>query len=381
MPERHPPCIAATLFLLTACGGGAPEPQEPPPAPASFVMTRPPQAAPAPRPSAAPVPAASTPRPAAAPPVASAPTEPATRCPLSGRVAFPANTVIQNPEGRAIARFSGAESAVSVTDITLASAARARIETGSGRGNVRVRGFVDAKQLPAYTTQSVPIFAGHLWIGAHRSVAISGATADGKIKVQKIATMPLRQTFTAWTSCSALTLSPGTPPGFSPAGDARGYVLKKGTIELFDAPNGNSVGALSKAPELSGVLFFSSESSGGWVHVEHHGEIDADGWARSSDLSALPRGETMDELFRAPPSPGPARLAVPGTPRVVRVTKDVPLRAAAKDTELPIGLLEPDSEVYVMDIMAGWVSVMPKALEVIPPDGGQFWVKKSELGI
>ncbi|HEY3500749.1 MAG TPA: hypothetical protein VGK73_38925, partial [Polyangiaceae bacterium] len=280
-----------------------------------------------------------------------------------------------------VARFSGAETAVGVTDITLASAARARIETGTGRGGVRLRGFVDARAVPAYTRFTVPVFANHVAIGEGRSVSIAAATADGKIKVQKVATAPLQQTFTGWTTCASLTLTPGTPPGHSPAGDARGYVLRKSALELFDAPNGSTVGALYKAPESSGVLFFSPEQSGGWVRVEMYGEIIAKGWARASELSALPRGETMDQLATLPPARGPARLAVPGTPRVVRVTKEVGVRAAAKDSELPIGLLEPDSEVYVMDTMAGWVSVMPKALDLIPPDGGQFWVKKAELGI
>jgi hypothetical protein len=59
----------------------------------------------------------------------------------------------------------------------------------------------------------------------------------------------------------------------------------------------------------------------------------------------------------------------------------VPLRGAAKDGGPIIGVIEPDAEAYVIDIMAGWVSVMPKALDVVPPDGGLFWVKRSELGL
>jgi hypothetical protein len=340
-------------------------------------------AAVAPRPAAAApaaTPAPSTPA-SPAPLAASSVAEPATRCPLSGKAVFPQNTLIQNAAGKPIARFSGAEANVNVTAITLASSARAYVETGGSRGNLRVRGFVEARKLPAFTLQAVPVFAGHVTIGERRAVSIVGATADGKIKLEKVATAPLQQTFTAWTTCPALTLTPGVPPGWSPAGDARGYVARKTALELFDAPQGNSVGALYKAPEVPGLLFFSTEQANGWVRVEMHGEIIANAWARASDLSALPRGETMDQLAAANSVRGPVRLLVPGAPKVARATKDVAVRAVADDSQIPIGLLEPDAEVYVVDVMAGWASVMPRALDVVPPEGGQFWVKKADLGL
>jgi hypothetical protein len=382
MPERHPPRIAVATFLLAACGGAAPEPAEPPPNPGPIVMQRPPQPAPAPPPAAPAVtakPAAAAPAPA--PVLSGGVTEPATRCPLTGRALFPPGTLIQNPAGKPIARFSGAEASVSVSAITLASSARAFVETGTGRGNLRVRGFVEARKLPAFTLQTVPVFAGNVVIGAQRPVSIVGAAADGKLKVEKVLATPVQQTFTAWTTCPALTLTPGVPPAWSPAGDARGYVARRGSIELFDAPQGNSVGQLYKAPAVPGLLFFSSEQANGWVHVEMHGEIIATAWAKASDLSPLPRGETMDQL--APPNTTrtPARLVVPGAPKVARALKEVMVRGAASDTELPIGVLELDAEVYVVDVMAGWASVMPRALDVVPPEGGSFWVKKSDLGL
>jgi hypothetical protein len=387
MPEGHPSRIVVTVLVwgaavgAAACGGSAPEPVEPPPQPAPFVLQRPPEpatTAPRPNPAPPPAPVATPPATALAP---SAAEEPSTRCALSGRVTFPPNTPIQNAEGRPIARLSGAETSVSVSGITLAASPRARIETGTGRGGLRLRGFVEARQVPAYTQQRIPVFAGHIFIGEHRSVAIVGATADGKLKLEKVAAAPLQQTFTAWSSCAALTLTPGTPPGWAPAGDARGYVLKKSALELFDAPNGSAVGVLHKAPATSGVLWFSTEQAPGWVRVELHGEIIATGWARAAELSALPRGETLDQL--APPSTqrSPAALAVPGAPRSVRVTKEVPVRSAAKETDLPIALIEPDAEVYVLDIMAGWASVLPKTLTILPPEGGHFWAKKTDLGL
>ncbi len=315
-----------------------------------------------------------------APPASTAPAEPAMRCALRGRAQLPLNTPIQSPDGRALARFSGADAELAVSELTLAASPRARVETGAPRGSFRVRGLVDAAKLPLYTASRVPIAEGHLWIGERRLVSVLGVAAD-KLKIQKVAAPPLQQTFTAWTTCAALSLEPGTPPGWSPPGDARGYALHKDALELYASPQGNAVGVLYKAPGAGAVLFFGSEQSAGFVRVERHGDVSVNAWAKASELTALPRGETMDQLATLPSLRGPARLALPSEPRVVRTTREVPLRAAAKETEPLIGVIGADTETYVIDVMAGWVSVLPKAMDVMPVDGGQFWVKKSELGI
>jgi hypothetical protein len=158
-------------------------------------------------------------------------------------------------------------------------------------------------------------------------------------------------------------------------------MLKQDSVDLFSGPQGSSVGTLFKTPGTGALLFFSNEQSGGMVHVEYHADIIVDAWARATDLTALPPGETMDQIATLPPRRGTPRLALPGNPRVVRALREVPLRGAAKDAATILGVIEPEAEAYVIDIMAGWVSVMPKALDVVPLDGGAFWVKKSELGL
>jgi hypothetical protein len=72
---------------------------------------------------------------------------------------------------------------------------------------------------------------------------------------------------------------------------------------------------------------------------------------------------------------------VQGEPRVVRAVREVPFRARAVETEPPIGVIEPEAEAFVLDVVAGWVSVMPKALQVVPRPDGQFWVRAEELGM
>jgi hypothetical protein len=302
------------------------------------------------------------------------------RCALSGRVPFPPNTVIQSADGHAIGRLSGADVTVSVSELTLAAKPRARLETGTPRESFRVRGLIDAAQLPLVTTVMLPVHPGHVWIGERRGVSIQRVSTD-RITVQRAASKPLEGTFSALTICGALSLEPGTPPGWTPPGDARGYALRNGALDLYAAPGGSAVGVLHKAADQDAVLFFSTEQRGEYVHVERHADIVVDAWAKAQALSALPRGETMDQLVTLPSTRGVARLALPGEPRVVRTTREVALRVAAQDSEPAIGSIAPDTETYVLDVMAGWVSVLPLALDVMPAEGRQFWAKKADLGL
>lgn len=301
-------------------------------------------------------------------------------CGMTGRSTLALNTVVKDADGRAIARFSGGETTVTVSGFTQRTAALARVETGNGRGAFRVRGFVESSAIPFFTKQEVSVNKSFVRIGQDRQVSVVG-TNGNELRIERVSSPPARVTLAAFTPCSSIKLTPGTPPGWSPAGFARGYMLKEPSLELWSGPQGSNVGTLYKTPGAGALLFFSNEQSGGMVHVEYHADIIVDAWARSSDLAALPPGETMDQIASMPSQRGTPRLALPGNPRVVRALREVPLRGSAKDAAPLVGVIEPDAEAYVIDVMAGWVSVMPKALDVVPPDGGAFWVKKSELGI
>jgi hypothetical protein len=267
-----------------------------------------------------------------------------------------------------------------VSGFTLKTAAKARVETGNGRGGFRVKGFIDTPALPLFTKQEVSVTKDHVRIGKDRQVTVVG-TNGTDLRIEGVSSAPAKVTLAAFTPCSALKLTPGTPPGWSPQGFARGYMLKQDSVDLFSGPQGSAVGTLYKTPGASALLFFSNEQSGSMVHVEYHADIVVDAWAKASDLAPLPPGETMDQVAAPTSQRGAPRLALPGNPRIVRALREVPVRSAAKDTAPVVGVIEPDAEAYVVDIMAGWVSVMPKALDVVPPDGGTFWVKKTELGI
>lgn len=303
------------------------------------------------------------------------------QCQVRGRAQLPINTVITDGQGKPVARFSGGESTLQVNEFPSDPHGKARVETGYGTGSFRVRGSIEASALPLYTANSVPISAGHVWIAAHRPVTLLNATG-GKLRVEKKVTTPLAQTFIGSAPCSSFSLDAGTAAGFSPPGEARGYVLKRESLDVYEDPaSGNVVATLRRSPYADGVLFFSTERKGAWVHIEYHGEVVVDGWAKAAELSVLPRGETMDQLAPGAIQRSPPQMTFQGTPKLVTTRKEVPLRLHAKDSEATIGVIEPETETYVLDQVAGWANVMPKSLHVVPPENAQFWVKSADLGL
>ena len=129
------------------------------------------------------------------------------------------------------------------------------------------------------------------------------------------------------------------------------------------------------------MRFFSTEQRGGYVHVQYQGDVNVNAWAKASDLTPLPRGETSDLPPGSYNMSSPPQLQLPQTPRTVKTTRELPLRLAAKDAEPPVGVIETDTEVYVMDTVAGWASVLPKSLHVLPVGTDSFWVKSPDLGL
>ncbi|HXK18905.1 MAG TPA: hypothetical protein VNG33_13935, partial [Polyangiaceae bacterium] len=258
----------------------------------------------------------------------------------------------------------------------------ARIETGTGTGSFRVQGFIKASELRIFTSYAVPVVSGHVWLGLGTRVTVAGISG-GKVRVEKQVSTPFNQRFGALTECSALTFTQPTPPSFSMPGTARVYLLKAAMLELYDEvpPTGAPITTLQRAPSVDNVRFFSTEQRGGFVHVQYQGDVNIDAWAKAGDLIALPRGETSD----LPPSSysltTPPQLQLPQTPRTVKTTRELPLRLAAKDAEAPIGVIEPETDVYVMDTMAGWAKVLPKSLHVLPAGEQSFWVKSADLGL
>src|SRR5262249_51956588 len=137
--------------------------------------------------------------------------------------------------------------------------------------------------------------------------------------------------------CDAVSLSPKVPPGWTPPGGARGYVVKRAKIDLFTGSRGDLVTTLSHAADAK-ILFWGGDTADGFVHVEYDGDLAVDAWARLQDLAPLAPGETMDQLIPAGSQPGAARVVqLQGRAKIVRASSAVLIRAAATDAAVVIG--------------------------------------------
>ncbi len=310
------------------------------------------------------------------------PPEAAATCGQRGRVVFDKDTTLADASGRKIARFSGGESAVTLLAPPAGGSDLARIETGTGKGSFRLSGFIKSSELRVFANSSVPVVSGHVWLGAGTRVTAAGSSG-GKVRIEKQVTTPFNQRFSTLADCSVLTFTPPTPPTFTMPGSARVFLMKVQLLDLYDdvPPTGSPITTLQRAAGVDNVRFFSTEQRGGFVHVRYQGDVNIDAWAKASDLTPLARGETSD----LPPSSysmsTPPQLQLPQPPRVVKTTRELPLRLAAKDAEAPVGIVEADTEVYVMDTVAGWANVLPKSLHVLPAGELSFWVKGADLGL
>lgn len=319
--------------------------------------------------------------PAGATSTSAAETPAAPACGQQGRVSFDDSSVLLDASGRKLLRFSGGESAVTLLGPPARGSDLVRIKTGTGRGSFRVEGYLKATDLRLFTSSEVPAVSGHVWLSTGTRVALTGSSA-AQVRIEKRLTTPLQQVFAATVPCSALTFSPTSPEPPSVPNSARTFLMKVSDLELFDQPTAPSpVTTLHRAPEADSVSFYSTEQRGGFVHVSYYGEVRIDGWAKASDLVPLPRGEFAETWSGGYSLTAPPHLQLQREPRLLRTSRELPLRLVARDSEKPVGVVEPETEVYVMDVAAGWANVLPKSLHVLPVGSSSFWVKAGDLGL
>ncbi len=306
----------------------------------------------------------------------------AATCKVSGSAPMPASLAIYDKSqgGTPIARFTGGNSEIVASKFFSGRANRAQVKTGTGVGSFRIEGWVDGSKLPLYAARDIAVVNNHLWISKHQSVKAISA-AGSKLRIKHTPSSPFNQSFTTTVSCKALSLRGGTAAGWTPPGSAVAYVAKS-NVELFtgSGADNRSVATLTPDSSSNGILFFSTETSNGYVHVLHHGEVVIDAWAKKSELNALAPGETMDQPGGSTLQRGSPRIKLQTTPRLVHTTKEVILRSTGSDTGDVIGAIEADTDTYVLDVVAGWASVMPKSMNVAPYGDGQFWARATDIG-
>jgi hypothetical protein len=279
--------------------------------------------------------------------------------------------------GRTIATFTGALVPMTLTAIPADPASgRARLSTSEGAPALRVDGYVAPADIPVFTTRDIPVISGHVWISSAQKVKLVAATADS-LRAELSISGSDGQTAKATAPCDAFSLQRGTPVKMDVPGSARGYLMKTSSIELYDRPGGDVIFML-RMLEGTAQLFWSTEAKSGFVHLMSRGDLTIDAWARLKDLEPLKKGEMMDQYIPPTTAVAGAQLALDKPPPIVKASKSVPVRARRDEKEKPIGEIEAGAEVYLLETVAGWTNVLPKALGMTPPDEGGFWIPSSE---
>ncbi len=283
--------------------------------------------------------------------------------------------------GTAIAGFATQEVNLEISDIPAdPSSGRAKVKTGKGSGTLRIDGWIDATKIPLSARGDVAVVPSHVWIGRGEQVKLKSAS-PGKLTVETTITAT-QQKLKAKAGCSEFAVGRVKTDEFQIPSGTKKFVLKKTSVDLYDDPSGSNVFTLEVPSAESGVLLYSSEAKGGFIRVQHGGAIVIDAWAKSGDLKLFPKGEMLDSLGSGSMvSISPAKLKVDGTTKEVKVSKDVPLRLSANEAVKPIGVVEDGADLIVVDSVGEWSRVFPKTLEIIPPDGKDFWVKTKDLGL
>jgi hypothetical protein len=282
--------------------------------------------------------------------------------------------------GTAVASFATQEVSLEVFDFPPTPAGRARVRTGKGSASLRIEGFVDPSKIPLSARNDLPIAPDHVWIGKGQAVRLEAAS-KGVLSVG-MTLAATQQKLHAKAACGALAIGNVLGDDLGPPATAKKWLLKNTTLDLYGDPSGAIVFTIEVPYAESGILMYSTESQSIFQHVRHWGPIVIDAWAKTSDLKSLPKGEMLDEL--AGPgtiSVNPAKLKVEGGVKELKAPKNLPVRLAANDASKAIGTLEDGAEVLVLDTVAGWSRIYPKALEVLPPEGRDFWVKAADLGV
>lgn len=304
----------------------------------------------------------------------------ASSCLLKGTSPIPKGTQLFDAAagGQPIARFTGNQVPMQMTEIPADPAnERAKLITSTGSGSLRLEGYVPAAAIPVWTSRDVPVMAGNVWIaGGQRVRLVQGGS--GSVRVEKTVAGSQGQVVRGMTGCDGLALQGSAPAAASVPPNARTFLTKGSTTEIYDRPNGDAIFSLQML-EGSSQLFWSTETRGGFVHVQSRADLVIDGWVRWNDLDPLKRGEMMGSDVRPQAPANGAQLVFEEPPRIATAPKDIAIRAKRSEKAKPIGVVEAGAQFYVMETVAGFTNVLPKNLHVLPPEDGGFWIPTSDV--
>ena len=304
-----------------------------------------------------------------------------SECRLEGSTTMPLDVAIYAKDrGEAkVARFTGMSSGLTVLELPSMASQRAHLTTGTGHGGFAIEGWVDVTAIPLFAAGNLPVVAGHVWIQGGQRVEFEGRQQN-QVRVQKAVSSPFAQSFLAVTSCSNLSVAPVAPVPPDIARWARGYAFEHSELPLSSEPKGEPSFKLVRSSVTASVFLYGTDKKDDWVRVRYYGAIGIDAWVKSGDVRLLPKGERVDEYVPASQTET-GRLRIVESGRVVSVTELVQVRSRPAPDAPVVGVIEPATETLILDVAAGWASVLPKTLNVAPPAERQFWVEARKVGI
>jgi len=280
--------------------------------------------------------------------------------------------------GNVIGTLTGAVLPLTLSEIPFdLTSGRAKLRTSTGSGALRIEGYLPASDVPLFTSRDISLVGGSVWISSAQKVKLVSAQADS-LRVEVLIAGTNGQTARTVAPCDAFSLAKGTPTALEIPDKARGFMMKGSTIDLYDKPGGEVVFSLNMI-EGTGHLFWSTESRAGFVHVMTRTDVTIDAWARFRDLEPLKKGEMVDQYIPPTTKVDGAKFEFDKPPKLMRATREVLVRAKRDEKAKPIGALEADAEVYVMETVAGWTNILPKHLGLTAPDDGGFWIPNADV--
>lgn len=304
-------------------------------------------------------------------------------CAVSGTAVPDLDVQMSDAAGRPLARFGGVAVPLTLSAFPERNDGRVRAAT-NGLGRLRVEGYVPVRAIPIYLKQDVTVVAGHIKILTGTVVEFMGLSGS-QMRIAAKTADSLDETYNVTVSCDALTLDPQpkSERKWSAPGHARGYLMKQPVLTLFDQPGSDAkpVASLHLSAQSRGLLFFGDRREGEFIHVLYHHDVAIDGWIVARDLEILPRGELVDQSVSRLLAPKDKKLTVRVEGQLQRAPGDLALYGKADPKLPPIGAVAKDTELYVLDVVVGWASVLPKQLDVVPIGDRQFWVRANELGL
>lgn len=279
--------------------------------------------------------------------------------------------------GKVVAEFIGGAAPLALTLAADPVNQRSRASTSNGRPTVRIDGWLSASSVPVYAVKDVPVVGDHVKIaGAHQVKLVKGAGAN--LTAELTIAGSQNQVLKGTAGCDSFSLAWGKPAVTDPPETARNYLMKGTSLDLFDRANGESIYTLSMSDGAS-PLFWGIESRGMFLHVVSRSDVAVDAWVKLGTLTPLKKGDRIDPPLTPPSAGAGSRMVLENPPPPKTAVKDIPIRASRDEKEKTIGVVESGAEFFVTQVVSGWASVLPKSLDLSPPEGGGFWVQAADL--